>query len=90
MECNLVISYNCVRGDESDVYLYNYSCHRGGKSFKIYDIVFEFNEYKDAMNNLKERKIINYDYDVKMYISSDNLVKLRKNVNDYNGYIVFE
>ena len=44
------------------------------------------------IDNLSDKKIVNYDrtYDVKVYVSSDNLTKLRKNVNEYSGYIVFE
>lgn len=80
---------------DSEVYLYNYNDYVNKFSYKVYDISYEYNEiemYKNIFNNLKEEKIINYNsiYDVKMYISEDNLMKLRKNVNNYNGYIVFE
>lgn len=80
---------------DSEVYLYNYNDYVNKFSYKVYDISYEYNEiemYKNIFNNLQEEKIINYNsiYDVKMYISEDNLMKLRKNVNNYNGYIVFE
>lgn len=80
---------------DSEVYLYNYNDYVNKLSYTVYDISCEYNEiemYKNIFNNLKERKIINYNsiYDVKMYISEDNLIKLRKNANEYNGYIIFE
>jgi len=80
---------------ENETYLYNYSSYVNDKTFKVYDINYEYNEldvYKNVIDNLKEKKIVEYNniYDVKMYVSNDNLIKLRKNVNEYNGYIVFE
>lgn len=83
----------------NDVYLYSYneySYNDGVKDlFRVIDIGIDYNElemYKDVINNLKNKKIINYDmnYDVKMYISEGNLTKLRENMNKYTGRIYFE
>lgn len=80
----------------SDAYLYKYNEYDNNNvSFKVVDIAFEYNEvdiYKEIINNLKDKKIVNYDrdYDVKMYISDDNLTKLRENINKYMGYFYYE
>ena len=81
---------------EYDVYLYNYRRHTNNQDYLVYDMSYELDElelYKNIMNNLKNKKITNYDndiYDIKIYISSDNLNKLKKNINNYNGYLVFD
>lgn len=81
---------------EYDVYLYNYRNHTNNQDYQIYDISYKLDElelYKNIINNLKNKKIVNYDndvYDIKIYISSDNLNKLKKNINNYNGYLVFD
>ena len=40
---------------------------------------------EEVIENLKNKMIVNYDmpYGVKMYVSSDNLTKLRENINKY-------
>ena len=55
-------------------------------------IDIDYNEikfYKDMINNLKMKKIVSYDkmFDIKMYISYDNLIMLRENLNNYNEYL---
>ena len=53
----------------------------------------ELELYKNIINNLKNKKIVNYNndiYDIKIYVSSGNLDKLKKNINNYNGYLVFD
>ena len=80
----------------TDVYLYSYDSYSnlyGG--FKVIEIAFEYNEiqvYKDIIKNLENKKIVNYDrnYDIKVYISEDNLTRLRKNINNYTGEIYFK
>lgn len=83
----------------NDVYLYSYNEYSyNGESkdlFRVIDIGIDYNElemYKDVINNLINKKIVNYDmnYDVKMYISEGNLTKLRENMNKYTGRIYFE
>ena len=41
------------------------------------------------IDNLVNKKIVSYDkmYDVKMYISYDNLTKLKENMNKYRNII---
>ena len=83
----------------NDAYLYSYNSYNenGYKSemFKIIDISFDYNEfeiYKDIIDNLKNKKIINYDgnYDVKLYVSLENFTKLKENINKYVGYTLYE
>lgn len=83
----------------NDVYLYSYNEYSyNGESkdlFKVIAIDIDYNElemYRDVINNLKNKKIVNYDmnYDVKIYISESNLTKLRENMNKYTGRIYFE
>ena len=92
---NIKIEITCYEG--YNAYLYNYSSYDGDSNvYRVYDISFDYNEmefYRDVINNLKEEKIVNYDdgaYDVKIYVSNDNLTKLRENINNFNGYIVCE
>lgn len=79
-----------------DVYLYNYMRYNDDRDYNVYDISYRVNElelYKDVLNNLRLKRIVNYDgdvYDIKIYVSSDNLLRLKKNINDYNGYNVFD
>ena len=80
-----------------DVYLYNYSSYDSDKNiYRVYDISYDYNDieiYKDIINGLKNKKIVNYDgdvYDVKIYMSLDNFTKLKENMNDFSGYIVYE
>ena len=79
-----------------DVYLYSYNSYTSdGDIYLVYDLDYDYNEiefYRDVINNLKDRRIVNSNemaYDVKIYISEDNLTKLKRNINDFNGYIVF-
>ena len=79
------------------MYSYNeYSYNDGVRElFKVIDIGIDYNElemYKDVINDLVNKKIVNYDmnYDVKLYISESNLTKLRENMNKYSGGIYFE
>ena len=83
--------------DGYDVYLYNYSSYDSDKkTYRVYDISYDYNDieiYKNIINGLKEKRIVNYDgdvYDVRIYMSLDNLTKLKENMNDFNGYIVYE
>ena len=48
-------------------------------------------KYMD-LDDFINKRIVNYDrhYDVKIYVSSENLTILRENINKFNGYIVFE
>ena len=86
-----IISYG-----QSDAYLYNYNSLGGNdRVFKVYEVDYDYNEmglYKEIFDNLKDNKIVNYDrlYEVKMYVSYDNLIKLRENINKYTGNIWFE
>ena len=82
-----------------NAYLYSYNGYNydGYKkqSFRIVEINYDYNEleyYRQIIEDLTNKKIVNYDrdYDVKIYVSNENLIKLRKNVNEYNGYVVFE
>ena len=85
-----ITSYLC-----NDSYLYNYNSYSNSNNYLVYDISSEcngFELYKEVINGLKEKEIINNtngSYRYKMYVSQDNLTKLRKNINDYRGYIVF-
>ena len=86
-----VISYG-----ECKSYLYSYESYdpKVG-NFRVVDVNFEYNEldlYRDIIDNLKDGKIVNYNeiYDVKMYISKDNLNRLRENINRWSGEIIFE
>lgn len=100
---NIVIddSLNNIKIDISnnllyDIYLYNYMSYNGNRDYNIYDISYNVNElelYKDIINNLRNKKIVNYDndiYDMKIYVSRNNLLILKKNINHYNGYDVFD
>lgn len=86
-----VISYGNV-----DTYLYSYNQLNYNKdSFKIVEVSYNHNEmemYGDIINNLKDKKIVNYDkyYEIKIYVSNDNLTNLRENINKYTGSIWFE
>jgi len=81
---------------EYDVYLYNYRIYHSDRDYLVYDISYDLDElgmYRNIMNNLRDKKIVNYDndiYDVKIYVSSENLDKLKKNINNYSGYFVFD
>jgi hypothetical protein len=59
------------------------------------EIGYEYDEigmYKDIFDGLKNKKIISNDGEtkIKMYVSIDNLTKLRENINKYTGNIYFE
>lgn len=80
----------------TDTYLYSYdSYNRLYGGFKVIELGYEFNEidlYKDILNDLCDKKIVNYskNYDVMIYVSSDNLTKLRENINKYYNDVYFE
>ena len=86
-----IISYGNI-----NTYLYSYDSYDSDRSsFKIVELGYDYNElemYSEIINNLKDKKIVNYDkiYEIKMYISEDNLTKLRENINKYTGSIWFE
>ena len=86
-----VISYG-----EYDTHLYTYNSYDAGiGNYKVVDVSFNYNEldlYKSIIEGLKNEIIIDYDnaYNVKMYISENNLTKLRENINKYYGNIYFE
>lgn len=89
------LEVTCYNG--YNAYLYSYNIFDGYKNnFKVYDIGFGFNElefYKYIIDNFKEQKIVNYDdkaYDVKIYLSEDNLKILKRNLNEYNGYTMYD
>ena len=75
----------------TDVYLYSYD----NLEYKVIDMGYDFDEislYQDMLNDLKNKKITNYTkyYDIKMYVSRDNLLKLRENINKYMGDNYYE
>lgn len=81
---------------QNDVYVYSYNEYRtdGYKKnlFRVMEISTNYNGmeiYKDVINNLKEKKIVNYNvaYEVKIYVSETNLTKLRTNINNYTESI---
>jgi len=83
----------------NDAYLYSYNeySYDGNKRelFKIIDVSMDYNKiqfYKDILENLKDKKIVNYDraYEVKMYVSEENLTILKENINKYTRSIWFE
>jgi len=86
-----IISYGNI-----DTYLYNYNSYNNKNDiFSVYDINYDYNDleyYKDIIDDFINKRIVNYDryYDVKIYVSSENLTILRENINKFNGYIVFE
>ena len=79
----------------NDSYLYNYNSYHKSKDYLVYDISYECNEfelYKEIIGNLENKTIINNTngaYNYKLYVSQENLTKLKENINDFNGYIVF-
>ena len=85
-----VISYGNMNS-----YLYSYDSYRNNNSFKIIEIGYEYDEiglYKDIFNGLKNKKIVKDlgESKIKIYVSIDNLTKLRENINKYTGNIYFE
>jgi hypothetical protein len=92
---NIKLEISAYKG--YDVYLYNYSSYDSDmNTYMVYDIGYDYNDieiYKDIINGLKNKKIVNYDgdvYDVKIYTSLDNFTKLKENMNGFSGYIVYE
>ena len=75
----------------SQAYLYSYDNYDSVMgAFKIFEVGIDYNDmdlYKDIISNLKNEKIVIYDknYDVKMYVSEENLTKLRENISKYIG-----
>ena len=67
-----------------------YSYDDGGYRYKYLDIwasYSEFDFYKEVINNLKEKKIISCDelWKIdKIYVSTENLTKLRENYIKYH------
>jgi len=85
-----ITSYNGI-----DTYLYSYNESNNRDNFKVIDVVSDYNEidiYKNIFDGLKNEKIIDYnkDFDIKLYVSHDNLTKLRENINNYTGNVWFE
>ena len=85
-----ITSYNGI-----DTYLYSYNESNNRDNFKVIDVVSDYNEidiYKNIFDGLKNEKIINYnkDFDIKLYVSHDNLTKLRENINNYTGNVWFQ
>ena len=78
-----------------ELYLYSYNGYRNNDSFKIVEFGYEYDEigmYKDIFNGLKNKKIVKDmgESKIKMYVSIDNLTKLRENINKYTGNIYFD
>jgi len=73
----------------NDIYLYSYDSYDnryGG--YKVIEMDIDYNEidmYKGILKDLEDKRIVNYDriYDIKMYVSNDNLTKLRENIDKY-------
>ena len=87
---NIKLEVTSYGYNEAYIYSYNEYNYDGYKRelFEIVDINVYYNEmemYKEVIENLKNKMIVNYDmpYGVKMYVSSDNLTKLRENINKY-------
>ena len=90
---NIRLEISSCKNMES--YLYSYNGYRNNDSFKIMEIGYEYDEigmYKDIFDGLKNKKIISNDGEskIKMYVSIDNLTKLRENINKYTGNVYFE
>ena len=85
-----ITSYGIV-----DASVYNYNESNNSNGFKVIDIVGNYNDldfYKNIFVGLLDKKIINNnkDFEIKMYVSHDNLTKLRENINKYTGNVWFE